>query len=246
MAAITDHDRPDTAAEIQHLALDKRLPLLVGVEMSSTWKGDLTDMLCYGFDPTDNTLNNLAKILLDRQQENTREVFENLQKEGYTLPSEALPPILSKFHLEQPFALSDLLKEHGYGLGDPPAGKILLSAGCTYATIEPAEVVEAAHQSGGVCLLAHPGRGDGFYTFDLEELDEFRKEAPIDGLEVYYPIHTTEQTAMYLDYAQRHSLLISAGSDSHSPDKPPIKYRAELVRGLLERVGIQIKPENTP
>jgi hypothetical protein len=46
---------------------------------------------------------------------------------------------------------------------------------------------------------------------------------------------------MYREYAQRHRLLTSAGSDSHSPDKPPIKYRAELSRGLLEQVGIQIE-----
>jgi len=35
-------------------------------------------------------------------------------------------------------------------------------------------------------------------------------------------------------------LLVSAGSDSHKPEKPPIKYRAELSRELLERVGIQV------
>jgi hypothetical protein len=45
---------------------------------------------------------------------------------------------------------------------------------------------------------------------------------------------------MYREYAQRHHLLISAGSDSHKPEKPPVKYRAELCRALLERVGIQI------
>jgi len=46
---------------------------------------------------------------------------------------------------------------------------------------------------------------------------------------------------MYLKYAQKHDLLISSGSDSHGPDKKPIKYQAELSRSLLERVGIQIK-----
>lgn len=95
---------------------------------------------------------------------------------------------------------------------------------------------------GGVCLLAHPGHGDGFVDYDVELLDQFRREAPIDGLEVYHPTHTPAQTALYREYAQRHHLLISAGSDSHRPDKPPVKYRAELCRDLLERVGIQIKP----
>ena len=78
-------------------------------------------------------------------------------------------------------------------------------------------------------------------TYDVLLLDQLRQEVPIDGLEVYYPVHTPAQTAMYREYAQRHHLLTSAGSDSHGPDKPPIKYRAELSRGLLERVGIQIE-----
>jgi hypothetical protein len=72
-------------------------------------------------------------------------------------------------------------------------------------------------------------------------LNQLRQEVPIDGLEVYYPVHTPAQTAMYLNYAQKHNLLVSSGSDSHRPDKPPIKYRADLSRNLLERVGIQIK-----
>jgi predicted metal-dependent phosphoesterase TrpH len=71
-------------------------------------------------------------------------------------------------------------------------------------------------------------------------LDQFRREVPIDGLEIYYPVHTPAQTAMYREYAQRPHLLTSAGSDSHGPDKPSIKYRAELSHGLLERLGIQV------
>ena len=241
LAAITDHDRADTVAAIQQLALDKHLPVLVAVEMSTAWEGEMTDLLCFGFDPNHNALNDLAQDLLRHQQENTREVYENLRRRGYTLSPDALPAILAKPSSQQPHALVALLKEHGYGLGEPPAGRIATAAGCTFATNDPAAVVEAAHRGGGVCLLAHPGHGDGFVTYDVQLLDRFRQEAPIDGLEVYHPLHTPAQTAMYREYAQRHHLLTSAGSDSHGPDQPPIKYRAELSRGLLERVGIQIE-----
>lgn len=241
LAAITDHDRADTVAAIQQLALDKHLPVLVAVEMTTTWKGEMTDLLCFGFDPNHNALNDLAQDLLRRQQENTREVYENLQRQGYALSPDALSAILDKPSSQQPHALVALLKEHGYGLGEPSAGKIVMAAGCAFATNDPAAVVEAAHRGGAVCLLAHPGREDGFMTYDVQLLDQFRQEVPIDGLEVYYPVHAPAQTAMYREYAQRHRLLTSAGSDSHGPDKSPIKYRAELSRGLLERVGIQIE-----
>src|SRR5258708_14912104 len=51
LAAITDHDRVDTTAELQQLAAEKRLPLLVAVEMSPSWQDEPTDGLRYGFDP---------------------------------------------------------------------------------------------------------------------------------------------------------------------------------------------------
>src|SRR5262245_49716876 len=54
LAAITDHDRVDTVAALQHLALEKQVALLVATEMSATWQGGVTDVLCFGFDPGPN------------------------------------------------------------------------------------------------------------------------------------------------------------------------------------------------
>jgi predicted metal-dependent phosphoesterase TrpH len=96
LAAITDHDRTDTLAAIQQLALNKHLPVLVGVEMTTSWKGEMTDLLCFGFDPDLNALDDLAQDLLHRQQENTRQVYEKVQRQGYTLPPEALSALLAR------------------------------------------------------------------------------------------------------------------------------------------------------
>ena len=242
LVAITDHDRLDTAVALQRLAQDKHLPVLVAVEMTAAWRGEMTDVLCFGFDPEHSALHELARGLLHRQQENTREVFENLARKGYALAESpaALADLLAKPGSQQPHALVSLLRRQGYGQGAPSAGEIALGAGCAYATNDLAEVVEAAHRSGAVCLIAHPGRTDGWLTYSVELLDQARHEAPIDGLEVDYPKHTPAQTAMYREYARRHHLLISSGSDSHGPDKPPVRYPAEPSRALLERLGVQV------
>jgi 3',5'-nucleoside bisphosphate phosphatase len=238
LAAITDHDRVDIARGLQKLAADKQFPLLVAVEMSAMWKGQLTDLLCYGFDPDNNRLNALAQDVTFRQHENTRQVFNYLFSKGYALDPQDLDRMLAKPAAQQ---LPELLALATKIIQDAKAiGRTLLDGGFAYMTHDPATIVEAAHQSGAVCILAHPGRNDGFVCYDHALLDELRREAHIDGIEVYYPAHTLEQTAMYLEYAQRHQLLISAGSDSHHPGRPPIKYRAELCRALLERLGIQV------
>ena len=255
LAAITDHDRVDTVASLQQLAAEKRFPLLTAVEMSTSWRGEPTDVLCYGFNPEKNELSDLARDIARRQQANTKEVYENLLRKGYTFgrqqeslildegepeQSHELLAILEKPSAQQPHELVALLKKHGYGTGEMSPGQIITDAGCDFVTNDIAAVVDAAHRSGAVCLIAHPGRGDGFTCFDASLLDQLRQEVPIDGLEVYYPAHTPEQVVMYQEYAQKHHLLTSSGSDSHGPDRKPIKYLPELSRNLLERLGIQI------
>jgi predicted metal-dependent phosphoesterase TrpH len=226
---------------LQQLAAEKQLPLLTAVEMSTSWNGELTDVLCYGFDPENNALRELAEAIAHRQRENTRKVCENLLKVGISFPNmHELDAVLATPSAQQPHALVALLKQLGYGTGEPSAGRLITEAGFVWATNELATVVDATHRSGAVCLIAHPGRGEGYTRYDSQLLDELRRQIPIDGLEVYYPAHTPEQTAMYRDYARTHHLLTSSGSDSHGPEKKPIKYRAELSQSLLERLGIQI------
>ena len=241
LVAITDHDRIDTIASLQQLATLKGLPLLAAVEISASWKGEPTDVLCYGFDPAHNELLEVAQDIARRQSENTREVCENLRKAGISfLDSQDLAKLLEQPSAQQPHALVALLKTHGYGTGEPSAGKLIIDAGFSWATCDIADAADAAHRSGGVCLIAHPGRGEGYIRFDVQLLDELRRDVPIDGFEVYYPAHTPEQIAMYREYVQQHNLLTSSGSDSHGPEKKPIKYRAELSRGLLERLGVEV------
>lgn len=240
LAAITDHDRADTVIELQQLAAAKHFPLLIAAEITAAWKGEMTDVLCYGFDPEKPALSDLTRDILRRQQDNTRMIYDNLVRQGYRFEPNDLQSVLDKPSAQQPNEWIALVKKYGYDNPELSAGKIVLGAGFAFATVEIAAAVEAGHQSGGVCLIAHPGRTD-FITYTPAMFDELRQDVPIDGFEVYYPRHTPEQIAMYLDYARKHNLLTSSGSDSHTPEKPPIRYRAELSRDLLERVGIGVR-----
>jgi len=241
LAAITDHERLDTAVALQQLAAQKQLPLLIAAEMSTSWNGELTDVLCYGFDPQGKDLNNLAQDALRRQHEITQEVYAKLLGKGYTFPRKLEVLGESGGEPRDGNDLVRLLVHHGYGSDTESPGHIVFDAGYFYATSDLAAVVDAVHRGGGVCLIAHPGRGKGFTRYDASLLNQLRREIPIDGFEAYYPAHTAEQTAMYLNYAEEHHLLTSSGSDSHGPFNKPIKYRAALSQRLLERLGIQIK-----
>lgn len=243
LAAITDHDRVDTAAALQALAQRKGFPLLVAAELTTSWNGQMTDILCYGFDPENNALSALTERVRHRQQAISQEVYANLVSRGIIPPpeSDANPPeelaaILGMPSASQPNALAALARRHGC---EEP-GRVVTEAGAAVATSHLEAVVEAAHRSGAVCLVAHPGRSDKFVSYDVEMLDILRREVPIDGLEVFYPAHSPEQIIMYLEYARQHELLISSGSDSHGMVRKPIQYRAEVSRSLLERLGIHV------
>ena len=239
LIAITDHDRPDTLEIIQALAGERGVRVVPAVEMSSVLGDDLLDILCFGIYPGLNDLAAIAQSTRTRQLDNVRETYAALQRNGYQFPraAELLPS-----QDGEPRQLDDLvtlMRGHDYTEGMGPA---IRGAGFDWMSADPAAIVAAAHASGALALIAHPGRGDGFVRLDAEQLDRLRETVPIDGLEARHPSHTPEQVEDFLAYADAHGLLVSAGSDSHGPPGIlPIKYPAESCRALLERLGIEVQ-----
>jgi hypothetical protein len=97
-------------------------------------------------------------------------LLDHLRRERFGLAAitdhdRADTAVLAQPSAQQPHALVALLKAHGHGLGNPPAGKLVMAAGCTFVTNDPAAVVEAAHQSGGGMLAGSPGSGSRVYDF---------------------------------------------------------------------------------
>ncbi|MDD6012202.1 MAG: PHP domain-containing protein [Oscillospiraceae bacterium] len=83
---------------------------------------------------------------------------------------------------------------------------------------EPAEIIEAIHEAGGIAVLAHPGFYDNFEL--LEELIPLG----LDGVEVWHPKNTPEQQELLIKTAKKHDLLMTGGSDFHGG------YNAEPVK----------------
>jgi 3',5'-nucleoside bisphosphate phosphatase len=240
LIAVTDHDRPDTAGEIQRIAREKNQPVMVAVELTTTWRGEYTDILCYGYDPAAAPLLEICAAHQRRQRENTGRTFENLTREGYIVSQDEIDEILALPGSAHPSAVVAALQRNGHNAHERSVGTLAKDAGLNFETIDMVDAVEAAHASGGVCIVAHPGRGVLFTEYNAALLDELRRTVPIDGIEAYYPAHSDKQIAMFLAYAAEHNLLVSAGSDSHGPDRLPIKYPAANCRALLERLGITV------
>lgn len=82
-----------------------------------------------------------------------------------------------------------------------------------------------------VAVLAHPAAGsfpgEGHYKEVLPPVETVETllpeflDAGVQGLEVYYPGHTDEHQELLLTWAQKHSLLITGGSDCHDASERP-------------------------
>jgi predicted metal-dependent phosphoesterase TrpH len=240
IASVTDHDTFTHLGELRRLGERFGLQVLSGMEVTSRWKGRIAHILCYAAEFGGTGLAARVEATLREMSENTAAVYAELERQGYRFPQRNVVLAAQGGQLLRPIDNARLLMSHGYAGDTPAALDIARDAGYVIAAAPAAEVVELAHRSGAVALLAHPGRRDGeIDCYDSTLLEELLDDVALDGLEVYYPAHTPEQTAQYRRLAGERGLLVSAGSDSHGPgSRLPVPYQAQQCADLLERCGI--------
>ncbi len=83
------------------------------------------------------------------------------------------------------------------------AGNVLVTANYP----EPAEIIEAIHEAGGIAVLAHPGTRNSFEL--LEELIPLG----LDGVEVWHPDNSEEDRKKLLAIAKANDLLTIGGTE---------------------------------
>lgn len=242
LVAIVDHDTTAHIPELQRLGETRGVRVLAGVEVTSEWNGMIAHVLCYASEFSGNSLTELVDKTCRKQLENTWKVYAELETRGYRFPRRGEVLAAQQGELRRPVDNAHLLVGHGY-VADLEAGlAVIRDAGYVISAAPIHTTVEAAHASGAVALLAHPGRGGGeIVRYDPPLLDEMLAATPLDGVEVFYPSHTLQQTGAYLALTSERDLLVGAGSDSHGPGQHlPVAYRAEQCLKLLACCGISV------
>jgi predicted metal-dependent phosphoesterase TrpH len=100
------------------------------------------------------------------------------------------------------------------------------------------ESIDLIHDTGGVAILAHPGKNIKEDHLILDELTQ----TGLDGIEVFSSYHSEIQIAYYAAYATNKKLILTCGSDYHGKTKPRIKLGmthcpldVEEIMAALER-----------
>ncbi len=79
---------------------------------------------------------------------------------------------------------------------------------------EPKDVVEQIKAAGGIAVLSHPAHSK------CTDLIDGLIEAGLDGIEVWHPCHSEEETAELIKLAKEKGLLMTGGSDFHGMYTP--------------------------
>lgn len=249
--AVTDHNTTTGVRAVQEAGLRTGIHVISGVEIDGGFPAGRRDdrlpfklwhVLVYGADPAHPALLALCRSVDERNLADADRLQRYLIAAGFRLPGiDAMkrPPRVAD--VGAVLGRSNNLPGRMPEDDDESAGMryILARMPGMYRPPGVEEIIAVAHETGGVAVLAHPGRSKGVYAIPATAEDiAIMAEVGLDGIEACYPTHRPEQIALYYHLAQQRRLLITGGSDSHHPHQPLARWPATWFRAFLERVGV--------
>jgi len=216
--ALTDHDDTGGLAEARSAAAECGIRLVNGVEISVTWGGQTVHVLGLGIDPGHAGLASGLAHLREGRRGRAEMIAGGLKKIGVEGSLEGARAYVTNPELVGRAHFARFLVERGYARDVSSVFRKYLAPGkpghVAHQWASLAQAVGWIAASGGIAVLAHPGR----YPMNDAQRDGLFsgfKEAGGHGVEVVTGSHTSRQFHTYARYAQRYGLLASAGSDFH-------------------------------
>ena len=210
--SITDHDALGAYTALENHPSLQSTNLIVGMEFNTDGPNGELHILGYGIDPNHPSLKAYCEFRKNERIRWSQKIVEKLRQLGYNIEWEhcmnrAKGGIIVRTHIAD-----ELVSIGAFETADA-AYNALLKKGAP-AFVERAgktskEAIDIIHEAGGLAFLAHPG----IYKFEFQ-FDEVLKEG-IDGIEVFYALHSKETTEHWYNIAKAHHLYTSVGSDFH-------------------------------
>ena len=235
LISITDHDSVDCQERAIALAKSRGMSYITGIELNVTFhypeddKDVSLDFLGYGYEIGNQALKDKLRLLKEHREKRALQILANLnsafEKEG-----------IEKFTGEDIRKIEDSVDGV---FGRPHIANYLIEKGIVKDKQEafdkylvrcdvpkyPLSLAEASHlirNAGGVLVHAHPDDPHGTslvtITHDLQgqtKVIEKYMLQYIDGVECWHSRHDERARAHYIEFAKKHHMLMTGGSDCH-------------------------------
>ena len=220
MLALTDHDCTAGLAEAGEAAREHGLDLIRGVEISVSWRTRTIHIVGLDIDPDCPALAAGLRAVREGRVERARRMEAALAKIGIHGAFDGAmalcgnPEMIGRTHFARFLVESGEVKNVATVFR-----KYLVKGKPGYVPHQWAGLDEALSwitRSGGVAVLAHPGR----YPLNQQQCERLLGEFVALGgtaVEVVTGSHAPDEFVTWARYARRFGLQASAGSDFHGP-----------------------------
>jgi predicted metal-dependent phosphoesterase TrpH len=220
--ALTDHDELGGQDRAIAAAREAGLPYLTGTEVSVTFAGITVHIVGLGMDHTHPALLDGLRATRGGREQRALEMSDDLARVGIkgvyegALKYVGNPELISRSHFAR------YLVEIGVSKDTNEVFRKYITEGKPgfvphrWATL--ADAVGWITQSGGVAVIAHPGRYKLTPNEEFALFTEFKAHGG-QGVEVMTGAHGQADYAKYAGYCQEFGLAASRGSDFHSPEE---------------------------
>jgi len=237
LLSITDHDSIDCQERAIALAREYGISYITGVELNVTFqypendaiKPISLDFLGYRYDISNQELRNKLQLMREHRERRAHQILEKLNvefdKEGVERFTEkdmkniqdSVDGAFGRPHIANYLIEKGVVKDKQEAFD-----KYLVKCDVPKYPLSLAEASRLIRNARGILVFAHPSDPNGTSlvstTPDLHEqtniIEKYMLEY-IDGVECWHSRNDRETTAHYIEFARKHGLVMTGGSDCH-------------------------------
>jgi len=253
LISITDHDSIDCQERAIALARKHGMSYITGVELNVTFhypegnKDVSLDFLGYRYDIGNQELKSKLRLIKEHRARRARQILKNLNvefdKEGIERFTEedlrkiedSVDGVFGRPHIANYLVEKGIVKDKQEAFD-----KYLVKCNVPKYPLSLAEASQLIKNAGGVLVHAHPNDPNGTslasITHDLEEqtrvIEKYMLKY-VDGVECWHTRHDKKTTAHYIEFARKHNMLMTGGSDCHQ--KPLLMGTLDIPDWVAEQ-----------
>ena len=225
--ALTDHDTVSGLDEFLASAVDHpECEAIPGVEVACTFLSREIHIVGLFINPASPELSGFLENARQERLRRNRDLLVKLALLGYKLdPEMAVFGGRPLENLGRPHFAAALIEHYNFSHPREVFDKLLGRSRPAYIPRklpDPRDAIKAIHDSGGIAVWAHPVRREANERAWLTRGARKLAAMGLDGIEGYYSMFSSTETAMVTETAERYGLALSGGSDFHGANSPDV------------------------